>query len=133
MSKSSKSQIQPVPPRRSSRSAILRRPPSGGWPLHKLRAKLLWRRLLEQQWLFIVLFLGIGAWCMLPQRALLVPVVDAGSIASRTWVADRQLSVVDEEETRLLQERAQQDLPPVYDLDRNAESAVQRQIGRAHV
>lgn len=123
----SKNPLQPVQ-RRSPRSAILRRPPSGGWPLLWLKARVWGRLLLEKHWLFTALFIAVATWCMLPQRVLLLPEIAAGSIADRTWVADRTLSVVDEDSTRLLQERAQQDAPPIYDLDRNLENDLRKQM-----
>lgn len=123
----SKSQLHPVQ-RRPSRSAILRRPPTGGWPLVRLKARLWGRQLLEQRWVFIGIFLFAATWCMLPQRLLLLPEMAAGSIADRTWVADRTLPVVDEDSTRALQARARQETPPVYDLDRRFESELQRQL-----
>lgn len=122
-----KSHLQPVQ-KRAARSAILRRPPAGGWPLWQLKARVFWRDLLEKRWIFISLFLLVASWCMLPQRVLLSPEIEAGTIADRTWVADRNVSVVDEDSTRQLQERAQQEAPPVYDLDRSAESELRRQL-----
>ncbi len=122
-----KSHLQPVQ-RRASRSAILRRPPSGGWPLLQLKARVFGRNLLEKPWIFIFLFLVVASWCMLPQRVLLLPEIEAGSTADRTWIADRNLSVVDEDSTRQLQERASQEAPPVYDLDRSHEADLKRQL-----
>ncbi len=75
-----------------------------------------WGALLEMAPLWIVLFLLVSTWCMLPRRLFFVPGVEAGTIASRDYVADRDLSVINAAATREMQDTAREDVLPVYDF-----------------
>ncbi|MEM6793918.1 MAG: HDIG domain-containing metalloprotein [Acidobacteriota bacterium] len=119
-----------VPPRRAAgRTTLNRRPPTGGLALLQYRVRLGWRALLETPLLWLTLFLVACTWIFLPQQILLKPNVGAGEIASRTFIADRDLPVVDEAATRSLQERARLDVLPVYDFDRSIEAERRRRLG----
>jgi hypothetical protein len=107
---------------RASRSGVLRRPPTSGLPRLQHEARRRWRQLLEIGPLWLVLFVLICTWCLLPRRAFLVPRVEAGSIADRTYIADRDLSVANEAATRLLQQQAREEVLPIYDFDRTLEA-----------
>ncbi len=104
---------------RSTRAAVLRRPPAKGLPRlrHQLRSG--WRRLLEVSPFWVVLFLLVSTWCLLPRRAFFVPRAEEGSIAARTYVADRDLSIPDHDATVVLQQGARDEVLPVYDFDRS--------------
>ena len=102
---------------RTPRGAVMRRPPTEGLPLLRYRARLAWVAALDKPGWWIGLFALVGTWILLPQRSLLEGRLDEGAIASRTWVAERDLQVVDEEATRALQQRAAQEVLPVYDRD----------------
>ncbi len=119
---------QAKPHKRGIRDGVLRRPPAKGLPRlqHQLRRR--WRRLLEASPVWVVLFMLIATWCLLPERAVLVPKVAAGSIAARTYTAERDLSVANEAATRELQMSAEQGVLPVYDFDRGVEADHRRQL-----
>ncbi|MEL7059334.1 MAG: HDIG domain-containing metalloprotein [Acidobacteriota bacterium] len=116
--------------RRASRSAVLRRPPTGRWALAKHRARRQWRELLELPVLWTTLFVLVVMWVLLPQRMVLVPEVSVGEIAGRTYVADRDLTLTDDAATRELRERARQESLPVFDLDRGVAAEVRRELAR---
>lgn len=103
--------------RGSSRSSVLRRPPEKGWPLFRYRLKNTWVDALELWHLWLVLFLVISSWSLLPRYLLVTPTVDEGDVATRTVVADRDLSVVDDQATEELQRAARGSVPPIYDLN----------------
>ncbi|MEO1087136.1 MAG: hypothetical protein AAFY88_23110, partial [Acidobacteriota bacterium] len=107
----------------------LRRPPAGGLALFRYRTRMVWRRMLEMPILWLAIFITAGAWMLLPQRLALPADLAAGDIAHRTWIADRDLSVVDEAATKALVARARQDVLPVYDLDLSLEAERRRQLG----
>lgn len=107
--------------RSATRSAMIRRPPSGGLPLLRLRTRRFWRDLLERRSLWITLFVLVGTWALLPQRLLYVPSLEPGEVADRTWIADRDLQVENEEQTQNLRQQARERVLPIYDLDRSAE------------
>ncbi|MEM7584442.1 MAG: HDIG domain-containing metalloprotein [Acidobacteriota bacterium] len=124
-----KSQTQ-NPGRRAARSAVLRRPPEKGLPRlqHNLRSS--WRELLEKSPLWILLFVLIATWCLLPRRVFFVEPVEPGSIATRTYIADEAISVTNESATRRLQERAREEVLPVYDFDRAIGADARRQLAQ---
>jgi hypothetical protein len=113
---------------RTARSGVLRRPPAEGWPKIKHDLRLRWRRLLEAYPLWIGLFVLVATWCLLPRSAFLVPRVEEGAIAGRTFIADADLSIPNVESTRTLQKQAEEKVPPVYDFDRGAELERRRQL-----
>ena len=52
-----------------------------------------WIRVLEMPVPWVLFFAVVGIWILLPeQRLLFRPQVDEGTIAPRTWVAERDLS-----------------------------------------
>ena len=113
---------------RTTRSGVLRRPPARGWPKFKHTLRQRWRRLLETCPVWIALFAAVATWCLLPRTAFLVPKVEEGTIASRTYLADRDLSIPNEAATLDLQQKAEAQVPPVYDLDRSIELERRRQL-----
>ena len=125
----SRSQGQDTP-RRSTRNAVLRRPPETRLARlqHNLRRS--WRSLLERSPLWIVLFVLVSTWCLLPARLLFEELVEPGTIATRTYIADQELSVPNEEATRQLQEQAREKALPVYDFDRSIEADRRRQLAQ---
>lgn len=113
---------------RPGRTGALRRPPQDGLPkaLHALRQG--WKSVLEICPLWLVLFLLAGTWCLLPRSAFFAPRVEAGTVATRTYIATRQLSVPNEEATRLLQQQAREKVPSVYDFNRGLVVERRRQL-----
>ena len=115
--------------RRSTRSAVLRRPPEGGLDLARHRAREVWDRILEMHWAWMVVFLLAGTWCMLPQRIFFQPNLVVGDIAPRDYVADRDVTVIDQNQTRQLKESARVEVRPVYDFDRSLEGELRGRLG----
>lgn len=115
--------------RRSTRSAVLRRPPEGGLDLARHRARETWDRMLELHWAWLVVFLLAATWCMLPQRIFFQPDLEVGDIAPRDYVADRDVTVIDEGQTRLLKDSARTEVRPVYDFDRSLEGELRGRLG----
>jgi hypothetical protein len=110
-----------VPARKRSRLAEIdpvrpaRRPPLGRRAADFLAG--LWQGALETPSLWVLLFLLLGTWALLPAGFLTAPRVEAGAIAGRDYVAPRDLLLPDEQATRERQARARQEVLPVYDLD----------------
>ncbi len=113
---------------RPTRAGVLRRPPEKGLPLLQYKLRRAWRGSLELSPLWIVLFVAVSTWCLLPSWVFLVSKVEPDSIAARTYIADRLLSVPDETATLALQARAREDVLPVYDFDRAVEADRRRQL-----
>jgi len=111
------------PSGRTTRTAVLRRPPAKGLPRlrHQLRSR--WRQLLEISPFWVILFLLVSTWCLLPRRSFFVPHAEEGSIATRTYVADRDLAIPDADATSVLQQGARENVLPVYDFDRSRTQA----------
>ena len=116
--------------KRSARSAMLRRPPKKGLPRiqHQLRRS--WRELLERSPLWIVLFVLVSTWCLLPRQFFFSPPVESGAIAGRTYIATEDLSVPNESATRAVQQRARDEVLPVYDFDRAIEADARSQLAQ---
>ena len=114
---------------RPTRSSALRRPPAKGWPRLRHKVRCWWQDLLEKSPVWVLLFVAVSTWSLLPREAFLVPRLEAGSIAGRTFIADRDLSLPDEAATRSLQQGARDDALPVYDFDRGLELERRRQLG----
>jgi putative nucleotidyltransferase with HDIG domain len=104
---------QPVPSGkpRPPRAEIL------AWHRLALRGAVLWQRALETPALWVVLFLVLGTWALLPGAFLFLREVTAGSVAERDFVAQRDILLLEAEATRLKQERAREAVRPVYDFD----------------
>ncbi len=126
----SQSQRAPGSGRRGTRTGVLRRPPEKGLPRLQHSLRRAWRQSLELSPLWIVLFVLVSTWCLLPRRVFFVPPVEAGAIAPRTYIADRDLSVPNDAETRALQKRVRDDVLPVYDFDRAIEADRRRQLAQ---
>lgn len=114
---------------RRSRSAIMRRPPEAGLPLLRHRTRDAWSGLLEVHWMWLATFLLVATWSLLPQRVFFLPDLEEGEIAPRTFIAERDVTVVNEEETAALRERARAEQRPVYDLDRGLENELRSRLG----
>ena len=114
--------------RRGARVTALRRPPEKGLPLLKHRMRLSWEAGLEVWLLWATLLLAVAVWCLLPRGLFRIPRVEAGTIAVRTFIADRDLSVVNEAATEELKRQTEASVPPVYDLDRSIEQTQLREL-----
>lgn len=114
--------------RRGTRGAVMRRPPEKGLPRVKHWLGTHWSLGLETWQLWVVLFLAFSIWSLLPRRLFEVQRLEAGSIAGRTYVADHDLTMVDEAATARLQKEAQDNVPPVYDFNRRLEGERYQQL-----
>ncbi len=116
--------------RRPTRVGVLRRPPEKGLPRLQYKLRRTWRGSLELNPLWVVLFVAISTWCLLPSWVFFVPTVEPGSIAARTYIADGDLSVPNESATLALQARAREEVLPLYDFDRAVEANLRRQLAQ---
>ncbi|MEM8964353.1 MAG: HDIG domain-containing metalloprotein [Acidobacteriota bacterium] len=100
------------------------------------RREATWSQRLRRGWLglmlrpsvWVALFVVAGTWALLPRPIFFAPAVDAGSIATRTYIATETLTVADDEATAALQERARGEVLPVYDFDRELEVRRREQL-----
>jgi putative nucleotidyltransferase with HDIG domain len=83
----------------------------------RLRESRPWARALETPALWVTLFLILGTWALMPGAFLFWARAVPGSVASRDYVASRDLLVSDEDATRAKQEEAREAVLPVYDYD----------------
>ncbi len=113
---------------RQTRTGVLRRPPEKGlpWVRHHMRNR--WADLLEMSPFWVIAFVLVSTWSLLPRTAFLVPTVEEGDIASRTYIADRDLSVPNEVAAQVLQQRAEEAVLPVFDFDRSLGTERRRQL-----
>lgn len=114
--------------RRTTRNTGLRRAHDSrlGRFLHRMGEG--WGALLEVSPFWIVLFLAVATWSLLPRTQFFIPKLVPGEIAGRTILAERDLTVADEAETRRVQARVRQEVRPVYDLDRGLEAVRRLQL-----
>ncbi len=114
--------------RRGSRSAVIRRQPTSGWPLWQRRLRRGWSATLALCPLWVVLAFGSATWSLLPKASFFAPRLEVGAIAPRTVVAERELSVADENQTADLEAAARAQVLPVYDFDGGREDRTRAQI-----
>jgi len=100
---------KPTPARRSEAGGLWGRLAQG--------TARIWQRLLEMRGLWLALFVGLCAWCLVPRDLDFAPQVEIGRPADRDYIAPTDLLVPDEETTLARQQRARDDVLPVYDLD----------------
>lgn len=101
------------------------------WPLRALEGILeAWSRVLEMAWLWIGVFVLVGTSLLAPNDPLFVAQVPAGTIATRDYVAPRDLWLLDEASTHEKQRRAREEVLPVYDFDSALSGARQAEIQR---
>lgn len=121
----------PVPSPKGSRPSRLELISTGTQKLRKrVRAAELWRRALETPALWVVLFLFLGTWALVPGAFLFAPRVTANSIADRDFVATRDLLLRDEEATQAKEEQAREAVLPVYDLDPGVAVELEEQMAQ---
>ena len=94
----------------------------------RLRVAAVWQRCLELEALWLVLFLVAGMWVLLPQGSLFVSAVEAGDIASRAWIASRELLTEDVETTEEKRTRAREEVQTVYDFEPGAARAREEEV-----
>ncbi|HYN20483.1 MAG TPA: HDIG domain-containing protein [Thermoanaerobaculia bacterium] len=110
--------IQSSAPQDKNRSSRMELLQTGAVRLRqRLRSRRPWQRALETPALWVILFVVIGTWALMPGAFLFSPRVVPGTIAARDYVASRDLLVSDEEATRTKQQQAREAVLPVYDLD----------------
>ena len=85
--------------------------------LRRTRAE--WQRLLRRDGFWLLVFVLVSTWALTPSRPW-VPAVEAGSVATRDYLAPRDALVLDREATAEKARRAREDALPVYDLDSGA-------------
>ena len=76
-----------------------------------------WQRFLELEMLWAGLFVLVGLWVLLPSQTFFSTRVEVGEIATREFVASRDLLEEDQETTLEKQENARAAALPVYDYE----------------
>ncbi len=76
-----------------------------------------WRRALEIDALWVTLLILVGVWVMAPPGTLLRTSLQEGAIASRDYLATRDVLVLDEVASSELERRARAGVRPLYDID----------------
>jgi putative nucleotidyltransferase with HDIG domain len=110
----------PSPPPRP-RLSLLRHSRKRGPAAWPRQAGELWSRTFDLPALWLVLFLIVGTWTIMPSGFLFAPRAEVGAIAGRDYIAPRDLLVDDVESTVAKQTRAREGVLPVYDFDPAAE------------
>lgn len=103
--------------RRRPRGAVLRRPPEKGLPRLQYNLSLAWQSGLEQWPVWALLFMVVAVWALLPRQFFQLPRVEEGALATRTYVANRDISIENESETERLKKNTASGVAPVYDFD----------------
>jgi hypothetical protein len=115
---------------RSGTHAVRRRS-EDQWRRFLRRTKERWHRLLAFEPFWILLFLTVLTWSLGPDRTQWDTArLEPGAIAPRDFAAPRDALVPDRPATEERQERARQEVLPVYDLDPAAGSRLQDAISR---
>jgi putative nucleotidyltransferase with HDIG domain len=96
----------------------------------RLRASRPWARALETPALWVTLFLILGTWALMPGAFLFWARAVPGSVATRDYVASRDLLVLDEDGTRAKQEESRQSVLPVYDYDPRVNKDFEDRLGQ---
>lgn len=102
---------------RALRAAATRHPRDGVGARLGTRLAGWWAGLLERSPLWVTLFLLVGSWSLLPAGLLFVREVVPGTIATRDYLAPIDLLLPDEATTLDKQQRARDEVLPVYDFD----------------
>ena len=96
-----------------------------------------WQRVLQLDTVWAGLFVLVGLWVLLPAQTFFSSRVEAGEIASRAFVASRDLLEEDGEKTLAEQDNARASVLPVYDFEpaiaRDLENEMMQlfEVGRA--
>jgi putative nucleotidyltransferase with HDIG domain len=81
------------------------------------RPRDLWDRAVEMPFLWLGLFLVVGAWSLMPGAFLFSHRAEPGTIADRDYLASRDLLLLDGNATQTKQREARDGVLPIYDLD----------------
>jgi putative nucleotidyltransferase with HDIG domain len=96
---------------------VVRNPPRTRWTRLACWLQDAWQRLLGAHALWIVLYLAIGTWALLPRLELPGGAVEDGDIAGRDYIATREVLVPDETTTAERRRRERDKVLQVYDYD----------------
>ncbi|HEX6902320.1 MAG TPA: HDIG domain-containing protein [Thermoanaerobaculia bacterium] len=92
------------------------------------RPRDLWDRAVEMPFLWLALFLVVGAWCLLPGAFLFTHRAEPGTIAERDYVASRDLLLLDRNATQAKQQKARDAVLTIYDFDPGAFQVSDRKL-----
>ena len=96
---------------------VIRNPPQTRWTRFSCWLLDSWRRALSAHGLWLLVYLAVGTWALMPRLEILGQAVEAGDIASREYIATRDVLVPDEDTTDERRRRAREAVLPVYDYD----------------
>jgi cyclic-di-AMP phosphodiesterase PgpH len=116
---------------RSGASQVKKKGSRGRGARFLRRARERWHRLLAVDSFWVVFFLVLATWALMPRVGWLPNDVEVGAIATRDFVAPRDALVLDQESTHEKRQRALQDVLPVFDFDPGAAQRLAQQLERA--
>ena len=90
--------------------------PTMRWNRWLRRTRAEWQRLLRRDGFWLAVFVLASTWALTPSRPW-APALEAGSVATRDYLAPRDALVLDREATAEKASRAREAVLPVYDLD----------------
>jgi putative nucleotidyltransferase with HDIG domain len=112
----------------ASSGVVLPRAPVPRWNRAVRRVKGGWQGLLERDPFWLLLFVLLATWALVPGRHWSLGRAEVGSVASRDYVAPRDALVLDREATAEKERRAREEVLPVYDLDTAAPTRLAQQL-----
>ncbi len=89
-----------------------------------------WNKILENDLAWGAILVLVGSWILAPSGVFLAPEVEVGQIATRDYLASRDVLVPDLEATAAKKERARDAVLPVYDFDYGKSSEQDEQLSR---
>lgn len=101
----------------SSHVRVVRRPAQTRWVRFTYWVQEMWRRTLGLHVLWVLAYLLVGVAVLMPRLVAVGRPVAAGDVATREYVATRDVMVPDETTTEERRDQARQAVLPVYDYD----------------
>lgn len=114
----------------SSHVRVVRQPEQTRWVRCTYWLQEMWRRTLELHVLWLLVYLLVGAAVLMPRLVSVGLSVEAGDIASREYVATRDVMVPDEATTEERRRQAREGVRPVYDYDAAYAQEVDQSLAR---
>ncbi len=109
---------------------VIRNPPKTRWTKISCWLQDSWRRLLDAHALWVLVYIAVGTWALMPRLEAPGGAVAAGDIATRDYIATQDVLVPDEATTSERQRREREKVLPVYDYDAAYAREVDESLGR---
>lgn len=114
----------------SSHVRVVRRPEQTRWIRFTYWLQEVWRRALEIHPIWVLVYLLVGVAVLMPRLVSIGRAVEPGDIATREYVATRDVLVPDESMTEDRRRRAREEVRPVYDYDAAYSREVDESLAR---